>query len=81
MTKQEQKNYRNQVKQNIEKCIELVGSIKELSKTTGFSVSTIHSWCNCKTDIKYKDLIHVIDTTAKLERERIESINNIEVNL
>ena len=73
--------YRQHVKQNIEKCIEHLGSIKELSKATGFSVSTLNSWINCKTGIKHEDYMYVLDTPAQLEIERIERINNIEVNL
>lgn len=78
---QQTNTYRLHVKQNIEKCIELLGSIRELSKATGFAVTTIQNWVDCKTDIKNENYMHVIDTTARLERERIERINNIEVNL
>ena len=81
MTKEEKQTYRQHVKQNIEKCIELVGSIKELSKATGFSINSLANWINCKHDVTYANLMHIINTTAELERERIESINNIEVNL
>ena len=81
MTQEAKNTYRQHVKQNIEKCVELVGSIKELSKATGFSVKAIQYWTECSTGIKYEHLMHIINTTSELERDRIERINNIEVNL
>lgn len=81
MTLEEKNTYRQHVKQNIEKCIELLGSIKELSKATGFSINSLRDWSKSKHDITYPNLMHIINTTAELERERIERINNIEVNL
>ena len=81
MTPEQKQTYRQHVKQNIEKCVEHLGSIKELSKATGFSISAIQDWIECRTGIKYENLMHIINTTAQLERERIERINNIEVNL
>ena len=81
MTQEAKNTYRQHVKQNIEKCIEYLGSIKELSKATGFSISSLSNWINGKHDVTYANLMHIINTTAQLERERIERINNIEVNL
>ena len=81
MTPEAKNTYRQHVKQNIEKCIELVGSIKELSKATGFSVKSLTNWRLGYSDIAYPKLMHIINTTAQLERDRIERINNIEVNL
>jgi len=81
MKPEQKKIYRQHVKQNIEKCVELVGSIKELSKQTGFSVKSLTNWRLGYSDIAYPKLMHIINTTAQLERERIERINNIEVNL
>ena len=72
---------REEVKKNIERCIELVGGDNELSRLTGISVGRIRNWLAMKTDIPYSDYIHIINTTAQLERERIERINNIAVNL
>lgn len=81
MKPEQKQTYRQHVKQNIEKCVELAGSIKELSKATGFSISSLSGWINGKHDITYPNLMHIINTAAQLERERIERINNIEVNL
>ena len=74
MTTEQKQTYRQHVKQNIEKCIELVGSKGLLSIAIGYSVNTIDSWMNCKTGIKHEDYMYVLDTTAQLERERIERI-------
>ena len=81
MTPEQQQTYRQHVKQNIEKCIELVGGEPELSKQTGFSVKSLTNWRLGYSDIAYLKLMHIINTTAQLERDRIERINNIEVNL
>ena len=74
MTPEQKQTYRQHVKQNIEKCVELAGSKALLSIATGYSISTIESWINCKTGIKHEDYMYVLDTTAQLERERIERI-------
>lgn len=72
---------REEVKKNLERCVELVGGDNELSRLTGISVGRIRNWVAMKTDISYSDLMNIINTTAQHERERIERINNIEVNL
>ena len=74
MTPEQKQTYRQHVKQNIEKCVELVGGEPELSKQTGFSVKSLIRWKKGSSDISYANLMHIINTTAQLERERIERI-------